>query len=272
MNQTLQIFMLGMTFADAKEAREALAKYTVSVDRRLKIRPNEPGRIIAKCVKNKGCDFLVFISKDGKNPSLVVKNLQLEHNCYRTFKNPIVTTIFLANHFKPLIYKNHETTVKELMNLAELQMKVKVSHIMCKRAKRIIKQRLYGSYVKEFECLEAYATALKRSNSRSSVEIELCRDNLRVGRRVFRHMFICFSASIGKDADDQIYPITWAVIDTENTRNWRWFLQMLGQELDLSNGSEITLIYDMQKGLIEDVKELLSNAEYRWCARHIWAN
>ena len=42
-------------------------------------------------------------------------------------------------------------------------------------------------------------------------------------------------------------PIVWAVIDKENTNNWKWFLYWLSQELELGDGSTLTLISDMQK-------------------------
>ncbi|GKC59710.1 hypothetical protein Tco_1087308 [Tanacetum coccineum] len=31
-------------------------------------------------------------------------------------------------------------------------------------------------------------------------------------------------AAVGRDANNQIYPIAWAVVQVENTENWEWFL------------------------------------------------
>ena len=94
---------------------------------------------------------------------------------------------------------------------------------------------------------------------------------------MFRRMFVCFDAcrrgwkaggrpiisldgyflkgvckgqllsAIGIDGDDQMVPIAWAVIDKENTNNWKWFLCWLSQELELGDGKTLTLISDMQK-------------------------
>ena len=58
--------MLGMTFGNAKEAREAITKYAVQFGYKLKLNPNEPLRIVAKCQNEKGCPFMLRISKDGK--------------------------------------------------------------------------------------------------------------------------------------------------------------------------------------------------------------
>ena len=42
-------FMLGMTFTNVVEAREAINKYVVMFGYKLKLNPNEPHRIVAKC-------------------------------------------------------------------------------------------------------------------------------------------------------------------------------------------------------------------------------
>ena len=89
-------FVLSMTFADAKQARAAIVKYAVARSVKLKLGPNEPGRIRAKCVTVGGCNFLVFLSKDGKNPGLSVKTLQPEHECFKAFENPNASARFLA--------------------------------------------------------------------------------------------------------------------------------------------------------------------------------
>ncbi|CAH9085823.1 unnamed protein product [Cuscuta epithymum] len=79
-------------------------------------------------------------------------------------------------------------------------------------------------------------------------------------------------AAVGRDGNDQMYPIAWAVVGKENKDNWKWFIFWHAQELHLGDGSKITLISDMQKGLIDAVKIVLPIAEHRFCARHILAN
>ena len=244
-------FILGMTFANAGEAREAIAKYAVAQGKKLKIHPNEPHRIRVKCINEEGCPFLLYISKDGDNPGLAVKTLQAQHRCYRHFSLPSASYSFLAKHFKNRIYKNPAYRVVDMKDEVEEVLKVNVSLFKCKRAKRKIIQELDGSFRVEFGYLEAYAAALKRSNPGSKAEIELCKDALKEGQKVFRRMFVCFDvcrrgwkaecrpiigldgyflkgvckgqllSAIGIDRDDQMVPIAWAVIDKENINNWK---------------------------------------------------
>ncbi|CAI9272396.1 unnamed protein product [Lactuca saligna] len=77
---------------------------------------------------------------------------------------------------------------------------------------------------------------------------------------------------IGRDADNHVYPIAWAVIDVENKDNWTWFIELLVADLDLDCGRGLVVISDQHKGLLQAVTELLPYVEHRQCARHIYAN
>ncbi|XP_031105233.1 uncharacterized protein LOC116010107 [Ipomoea triloba] len=55
--------------------------------------------------------------------------------------------------------------------------------------------------------------------------------------------------------------------------SWSWFLQLLDNDLNLSNNpSAWTIISDKQKGLLPAVEELFPGLEHRFCARHMHAN
>ena len=98
--------MLGMTFANAQEARDAITKYDVLFSYKLKLNPNEPYRIMAKCKNEVGCPFMLRVSKDGKNPGLAIKTLKAKHRCFQHYSPPSTSTKFMASHFKSKIYYN----------------------------------------------------------------------------------------------------------------------------------------------------------------------
>ncbi|GKC93409.1 multidrug resistance-associated protein 5 [Tanacetum coccineum] len=66
--------------------------------------------------------------------------------------------------------------------------------------------------------------------------------------------------------------MAWAVVNVENKDNSTWFLELLEEDLGCSRGNRLTLMSDQHKGLIEDVKDVIPNAEHRQCARHIYEN
>ncbi|CAI9295263.1 unnamed protein product [Lactuca saligna] len=53
--------------------------------------------------------------------------------------------------------------------------------------------------------------------------------------------------AIGRDADNHVYPIAWAVIDVENKDNWTWFIELLVADLDLDCGRGLVVISDQHK-------------------------
>ncbi|XP_015081495.1 uncharacterized protein LOC107025194 [Solanum pennellii] len=69
-----------------------------------------------------------------------------------------------------------------------------------------------------------------------------------------------------------MYPIAWAVVDRETKHSWSWFISYFIADLNLGTGEGLTVMSDMQKGLIPVLLELLPNAKKRMCARHIWSN
>ncbi|KAK4268090.1 hypothetical protein QN277_024794 [Acacia crassicarpa] len=156
--------------------------------------------------------------------------------------------------------------------------------------------------IDEYGKLEAYCNELKLSNPGSDASVELSGEALDQGRRVFRRMYICFNASkvgwklgcrpfigldgaflkgkargilltaVGLDANDSMFPLAIALTEKETTVNWTWFIQWLRSSLDLDDGGRVTIMSDMQKGLLQAVSDVLPFAEHRLCARHVYAN
>ncbi|CAH9117438.1 unnamed protein product [Cuscuta europaea] len=79
-------------------------------------------------------------------------------------------------------------------------------------------------------------------------------------------------SAVGRDANNEMYPIPWAVVEIENTDSWRCFLDLLKVDIQINNSFHWTLITDQQKGLVNVIKELFPNSEHRNCCRHIHAN
>ncbi|XP_057775249.1 uncharacterized protein LOC130994228 [Salvia miltiorrhiza] len=76
----------------------------------------------------------------------------------------------------------------------------------------------------------------------------------------------------GKDGNNGMFPIAWAVVEAENEVCWTWFLKCLLEDLDIGDGSGWTFISDQQKGLANAVAALALKAEHRNCARHVYMN
>ena len=77
---------------------------------------------------------------------------------------------------------------------------------------------------------------------------------------------------VGRDPNNQIYPIAWAVVSGENHDNWWWFIHKLKINLDLGDGEGFDVISDIHRSIINGMAVELPKVEHRACARHIYGN
>ena len=66
--------------------------------------------------------------------------------------------------------------------------------------------------------------------------------------------------AVGKDGNNNIFHVAWAVIETKNEETWTWFLQLLNDGLSSvasstswveERGKSVTFISDRQKVLLQ---------------------
>ncbi|GKD64463.1 crooked neck-like protein 1 [Tanacetum coccineum] len=78
--------------------------------------------------------------------------------------------------------------------------------------------------------------------------------------------------AVGLDSNNGIYPLAFALVKAETKSSWCWFLQCLGDDIDLHPNSNFTFISDRQKGIISAIKTVYTSAEHIYCLRHIHKN
>ncbi|XP_065866546.1 uncharacterized protein [Euphorbia lathyris] len=293
-------FELGQTFANAKAFRLAVSKYAIQEGCPLNVIKSDKSKARYHCEPS--CPFKLYAIKGGGRDDLVVRTFVPSHNCTRQYTNPRVNALFLAEYFKEKIRGKPKYSIRDMKDHVKEALELNVTLSMCKRAKRAIIEELDGGYKEEYSCLEAYVNELSITNPGSTFDLQFSKEGIRVGKRIFCRLYLCFNAckrgwidgcrpiigldgcflkdickgqllvAVGHDAMDQIYPIAWTIVEKETKVNWEWFLSHLREDLDLRNGDDITLMSDMQKGLLHAVSMLLPNAEHRWCARHVLSN
>lgn len=80
-------------------------------------------------------------------------------------------------------------------------------------------------------------------------------------------------AAVSLDPNNNIYPISYAIVEGETKETWLWFLRLLDSDLEIeANQHTWTFMYDKQKGLIPAFDELFPAADNRFCVRHLHSN
>jgi hypothetical protein len=149
------------------------------------------------------------------------------------------------------------------------------------RARRHAFDRVDGSFSDQFTRLHDYCHELSRSNPDSTVKLQvqnmLGEEEGDPERHVFRRLYICFNGckqsfmrcrsiigldgcflkgsyggqllcAVGRDPNEQMLPIAFAVVEGERKQSWTWFLEHLITDLGGANAAKMyTFISDQQK-------------------------
>ncbi|XP_058181180.1 uncharacterized protein LOC131299611 [Rhododendron vialii] len=75
--------------------------------------------------------------------------------------------------------------------------------------------------------------------------------------------------AIAYDANDQLYPLAYASVSSENYVDWLWFMHNLKE---IVAKKEVVLVTDHNPGLLRAVKELFGEECNAWCVRHVKEN
>ena len=51
--------------------------------------------------------------------------------------------------------------------------------------------------------------------------------------------------AMGKDGNNQLFPIAWAIVQKETSETWTWFIDLLKYDLAIVDGLEWALVNDM---------------------------
>ncbi|XP_060200259.1 uncharacterized protein LOC132628500 [Lycium barbarum] len=294
------VWETGLAFESAKQFRKALTRYAVQDHVELDKYVNEPTRVRVKCTV--GCPWLLFASFDSRTNDFVVKNYNPVPKCNGTTKNKLVNSLYISERYRNRIISEPGIRIFELQNLVRKKLEVYIGRTVARKARSIVLQQIMGDNVEEFKRILDYRNEILRTNPGSTCVVRLSEETFEGGVKRCQSFYICFDAmkkafkagcrraigldgcflkgvskgqmlvAVCKDGNNQMLPLAWAVVEVENTFTWRWFVNILRHDLKLGDGTGLTTLSDMQKGLDIAIKGLLPNAKQRMCAKHVLAN
>ncbi|XP_071933402.1 uncharacterized protein [Coffea arabica] len=121
------------------------------------------------------------------------------------------------------------------------------------------KQRFQRLYI----CFEALKRGFK-SGCRKIIGVDGC--HLRGP-----HPGVLLTA-VGIDPNDCVYPVAYAVVEAENKRSWKWFIEFLKYDLSINDQRNWSFISDRQKGLGSAIQEVIPDVEHRHCVKYLHNN
>ncbi|WMV46889.1 hypothetical protein MTR67_040274 [Solanum verrucosum] len=293
------MWQLGMVFESVNDFRDAVTKYSLQKGVQLEKFTNDSKKVRVRC--REGCPWLLYASLNRGTNNFVIKTYNPTHRYVKTTRNYMCNAKFLYMHYKDRISEQPNIRIFKFQQLIRNELGIHVGKTITRRSRQKILQELMGDHVKEFGRIFYYRDELLKTNPGSTCVVKVD-DSEGNSKLVFQSFYTCFDAcrkaflggcrkcigldgcflknvtkgqflvDVAKDANNQMLPIAWSIVEYENKNTWAWFLKLLIEDLGLGDGRDYTLISYMQKGLTSTTKHLLPEVEHRMCARHILAN
>ncbi|KAI8566916.1 hypothetical protein RHMOL_Rhmol02G0079600 [Rhododendron molle] len=291
---------LGMIFANATLFRAALRKHTIQNGTEFTFVKNDGDRVTAVC--SNGCGWRVHASYFQNTKSFQIKSL-VNHpcNCPRQYRLRHANSAWLARTYMDRLIDDPNWKVSALRKAAKREHMVEVSDSQAYRAKKRALEAIEGNHRRQYWRLWDYCEMIRRQNHGSIALLRVERPPLSTSP-VFQRMFVVYAAqsrgflagcrpiigldgchlkgpfggqllsAIGKDANEQMYPLAVAVVEAETKDSWMWFLDNLLDVIGRPEEKDWTFISDRQKGLVETFNQMLPSVDHRFCVRHMYAN
>ncbi|XP_017416415.1 uncharacterized protein LOC108327195 [Vigna angularis] len=224
----------------------------------------------------------------------------IDDHSYSTFCNvKLMTSKWLSQRMKKSVRKNPNMKVMDIRDKLSRKWNVGISRNMAFRARAMAKDNIEGSFKEQYRRIYDYGHELLRANPGSTVKIKVENSNEEC---IFNRIYVCLKAckdsfiscrpiigldgcflkgkyggelltAVGRDGNEQILPIAYAVVEVENKDSWTWFLELFIANL---GGEAVcgacTFISDQQKGLLPAIQDLLPGVDQRFCVRHLYSN
>ncbi|KAL3538350.1 hypothetical protein ACH5RR_001716 [Cinchona calisaya] len=305
---------VGQRFNSVHEFREALRTYAIAHQFAFKYKKNDSHRVTVKC-KEEGCPWRIHASRLSTTQLICIKKMNPTHTCagavLRTGNQ--ATRSWVASIIKEKLKADPNYKPKDIVNDIKQDYGIQLNYFQAWRGKEIAKEQIQGSYKEAYRQLPYFCEKIMETNPGSLTTFTTKEDSS------FHRLFIAFHASLygfelgcrpllfldsiflrskyqgtllaatAADGNDSVFPIAFAVVDSESDDNWRWFLIQLKTALSscrdmnvmadreaaainaLPVSRTITFVADREKGLRESVAEVFKNDEvyHAYCLRYL---
>lgn len=223
------------------------------------------------------CPWKIYCAYEKRKNKLQIKTYVNVHRCEISGQAKMLKRGPIAELFAERLRLNPKLTALEIKAeiLREYQLEAKENS--CIKAKTLVMKERRKTHEAHFDRIWDYQAEVLTRNPGSTFEIETIPGPKVGSKQRFYRLYICFQAqkeswkktcrpvigldgaflkwdikgqllaAVGRDGDNRVVPIAWAVVEIENDTNWDWFVKLLAADLDLGYGKDYVLMSDKQK-------------------------
>jgi hypothetical protein len=265
-------FKVGMMFATVEEVRKVITEYSIKEKVPIKKDRNDNKRVWASCAE--GCPWMMKCGYDSRAKCFLVKSYNGNHTCEHHWDVKEITAKYLSKRYLEFFRDDEKMSLKAFSKIVQRELKMCPSRHKLGRARRMALKEIHGDEDDQFNQLRTYGQEIRHTNPGSTFYITVKADGtfntlyfaLDACKRGFLkgcRPIICFDGchiktkyggqlltAVGIDPNDCIFPIAMAIVETESTMTWEWFLTTLKNDLHISNTAPYTIMSDKQKVIL----------------------
>ncbi|KAL7236570.1 hypothetical protein ACSBR1_019796 [Camellia fascicularis] len=225
-------------FGGAHEFRMVLCKYAVECGFQFKYMKNDLVRVTAVCkfTMSTGCAWLIHSRVSASNGIFCLKKFNLVYSygaAVRTYRNPQTGSDLVADviacHVREQPLTRPTDVVFDMKDGYGLDISYRIAWLGMEKAYT----EVFGDHDMSFDQLRWYSDAVMHNNPRSYIDLE------------FEQQTGCFV---------RLILVAFAIVDSENTCNWEWFLSHLSEVIDYSRNLTFMNLRDRMKYINADKK------------------
>ncbi|KAL2931456.1 Protein FAR1-RELATED SEQUENCE 6 [Bienertia sinuspersici] len=287
-------------FLDKEHLVQAVRDYSIQVGADLIRSKVDTRRFNAICA-NEDCHWRIYASMLPDNISWAIKTLDSPHTCERLAFNSMANINWLTFKVMDDVRANFEIPCKSLQQIVREKYHVTVPLSTMYKARAAAIKQIQGAHDDSYGMLPHYVVVMKETNpdvvayiswNNQGPEMPLtfkrifisfgaqykgfakgCRPLIGIdGYHLKGNFNGCLLSAIALDANQQIFPIAYAVVSEESKDSWTYFFRCLRTALADSRRDDWTFMSDRMKGVEGSLAEEFPRASRRICCRHLFKN
>ncbi|XP_057760574.1 uncharacterized protein LOC130980950 [Arachis stenosperma] len=268
-------FQVGLEFKSLSQFKEAVKEHALLNGRDIRFRKNDKVRCRVVCKGRKGkCKWVCFASKVGGSDCFRIKTLNGKHTCGRNYSGRLASSSSISKKIANNISRGEEMKLATVIQTIQDKYMANISVGKAYWARRKAREEVHGRAIQQYAKLRDYCAEILRANPGSSLTILVDRPSLTHQPR-FMRMYMCLDAvkkgflagcrpiigvdgchlkgdhgqqllvAVGRDPNDNYFPIAVAAVEAETKDSWGWFLEMLLN--DIGESRKWVFMSDQQK-------------------------
>ncbi|XP_062170546.1 uncharacterized protein LOC133876254 [Alnus glutinosa] len=237
-----------MRFPDIQTFREVVRVFNLKRGKDITFKKNERKKCIVVCKEPK-CNYRVYARQVDDEATFQIISLQGRHVCGRQFRNSIVNSTWIADKLIDKFRVQPDMPLHMIQNEVQERWRIDVNPSMMYRTRIKANKKIYGNHGGQYAALWDYCETLRATNPGSCVVMKVDRTVPEANPR-FQRLYCslaamkkgflegcrpvigvdgCFLkgpfkgqllAAVGRDGNDNMYLIAYAVVEAETKDSW----------------------------------------------------